>query len=101
MDLDKIKKTWNDNLFTQSLTDDNIRHIIYKKGKTALGRLFWIEIIGLIVVLPFIAIPYIHALYLPRVPYPIFTKYLFITCCVISFFWQIYKVQLLYKIDLK
>ncbi len=101
MDLDNIKKTWNDNLFTPSLTDDNIRHIIYKRGKTALGRLLWFEIIGLVVVLPFIAVPYIHALYLPRVPYPIFTKYFFIACCIISFCWQIYKVQLLNKIDLK
>ncbi|QIK59457.1 hypothetical protein G7050_06275 [Dysgonomonas sp. HDW5A] len=101
MDLDNIKKTWNDNLFTPSLTDDNIRHIIYKKGKTALGRLLWFEVIGLIVVLPFIAAPYIHALYLPRVPYPAFTKYFFIVCCIISFCWQIYKVQLLNKIDLK
>lgn len=101
MDLDNIKKTWNDNLFTPNLTDDNIRHIIYKKGKTALGRLLWFEIIGLIVVLPFIAAPYIHALYLPRVPYPAFTKYFFVSCCLISFLWQIYKVLLLNKINLK
>lgn len=101
MDLDNIKKTWNDNIFTPNLTEDNIRHIIYKKGTTALSRLLWFEIIGLIVVLPFIAIPYIQALYLPRVPYPVFTKYFFIIGCIISFLWQIYKVCLLKKIDLK
>lgn len=101
MDLDNIKKTWNDNIFTPNLTHDSIRHIIYKKGTTALERLLWFEIIGLIVVLPLIAAPYIHTLYMPRVPYPAFTKYFFISCCFISFFWQIYKVYLLKRIDLK
>lgn len=100
MDLDNIKKAWDDNTFTSSLTDDNIRHIIHKKGRTALSRLLWFEIIGLIIVLPFVVVPYLHALYLPRVPYPTFTKYFFIACCIISFFWQIYKVQLLKKINL-
>ena len=101
MDLDNMKKTWNDNLFTPSFSENNIRQIIYRKGKTALSILLWFEIIGLIVVLPFIALPYIHELYLPRVPYPAFTKYFFISGCLASFFWQIYKVRLLKKIDLK
>lgn len=101
MDLDNIKKTWNDNIFTPNFSEDNIRYIIHRKGKTALSRLLWFEIIGLIIVLPFIAAPYIHALYIPRVPYPDFTKYIFISCCIISFLWQIYKVYLLKKIDLK
>lgn len=101
MDLDNIKKTWNDDLFTPSFSEDNIRQIIYRKGKTALSLLLWFEIIGLIIVLPLMVVPYIHELYLPRVPYPAFTKYFFMCGCCISFLWQIYKVRLLKEIDLK
>ena len=101
MDLDNIKKTWNDNLFTPGFSEDNIRQIISRKGKTALSILLWFEIIGLIAVLPLMIIPYIHELYLPRVPYPVFTKYFFMSGCFISLFWQIYKVRLLKKINLK
>lgn len=101
MDLDNIKKAWNENTFTSCLTEKRILDIISRKGKTSLDRLLWFEIIGLLIVLPCMSIPYIHELYFPRVPYPEFTKLFFVTMCATSFFWQIYKVRLLRSIDLK
>ena len=101
MDLDNMKKAWNDDEFIPAITQENIQNIIHKKEKTALSQLLWFEIIGLIMVLPFMAAPYIHALYFPRAPYPEFTKWFFMSTCIISFFWQLYKVRLLKNIDLK
>lgn len=100
MDLDNIKKAWNENNAIPALCEDKIHTIINKRAKTALDKLIYFEIFGCLILLPLLFVPYLHSIAFPKMPYPVFTKYFFITSCVIGFFWQIYKYRLLKKIDI-
>lgn len=99
MDLDNIKKAWNEDKIIPPISKDKIYCIINKRAKTALEKLLIFEILGSILLLPLLFVPYFHSIVFPTMPYPVFTKYLFITLCVIGVFWQIYKFKLLKKID--
>ncbi|PXV62873.1 hypothetical protein CLV62_11789 [Dysgonomonas alginatilytica] len=100
MDLDNIKKSWNENNVLPALSEDKIHNIINKRAKTALDKLVFFEIFGCLILIPLLLLPYLHGIAFPQMPYPVFTKYFYFATCIVGFIWQIYKYKLLKKINI-
>jgi len=99
MDLDKIKEIWKENDIKPSIGEDKIYKMLDNKGKSALNGLLRFEKISVCLLPFFIFAPFIHNHYNKLAPYPLFSIILFIGLCIIGFFWQLYKIRLLKKID--
>ena len=85
MDLDNLKKVWNENqIELPSVSDDKILSILKGKGKTALYKLYIWELIGAILF-----------------QYSKFSQYFLMSFCILGFLWQLYKILILKKVDLK
>jgi len=99
MDLDKIKEVWKDTDIKSSLSEDKICKMLGNKGKSALSRLIMYETISLCV-LPFLTfLPFVYNHFFKSTSYPLFSICLFVGFCVVAFFWEIFKLRLLKKID--
>jgi len=99
MDLDKIKEVWKETPTLVNITEDNICKVLDRKGKTSLSRLLLYERIALFLLPLLIVVPFIHDHFVPLFKYPAYLKTVFISACVISIFWQLYKLNLLKKIN--
>ncbi len=101
MDLDKIKKNWN-NLDSTSLTDNRrVQDIIHSKAKTTLLHLINTEIAFLLLIVLVSPLPVILDNVLPmRLQFPVSTKWIYILFCLSGIIWQGYKLYLLNKIDI-
>lgn len=98
MDLDKLKKEWNENIIPP-LSQELIFNIIHKKGRSALGKLLLIEKIGLIS-LPVFAVLFYYLSNRFSLLISSLTLGIYDIGCVCAIVWQIYKILLLRKIDL-
>lgn len=102
MDLDNLKKVWNENqIELPSVSDDKILSILKGKGKTALYKLYIWELIGAIIFLPLIIAPFIHNKFFILFQYSKFSQYFLMSFCILGFLWQLYKILILKKVDLK
>jgi phosphoglycerol transferase MdoB-like AlkP superfamily enzyme len=100
MDLDNIKKTWNDDkMILPIIAEDKIREIIQHKGKSAIDKLMLFEKIAFIIIFPLIALFFILAKYQSDVVHGI-NLWLYPIFCVCGLFWQLYKIKLLKSIDI-
>lgn len=101
MDLDKMKKMWN-NPDTPVYTDEGrIRDIIHSKVKTALERLITTETLLLVLVIFLIPMPFVFDYFLGELyTFPFFLKVTYIVFCIAGIFWQLYKRQILKKTDI-
>ncbi|SHF51520.1 hypothetical protein [Dysgonomonas macrotermitis] len=101
MDLDNLKKVWNENQQDlPSITDDKLLSMLKSNGRTALNKLRLWELIGAIVILPLTGIPLIHNKIFVLFQYSAFTLYFFIAFCLLGFVWQLYKIWTLKKVDI-
>lgn len=101
MDLDNLKKVWNENqIELPSVSDDKILSILKGKGKTALYKLYIWELIGAIIFLPLIIAPFIHNKFFTLFQYSTFSQYFLMSFCILGFLWQLYKILILKKVDL-
>lgn len=93
MDLDKIKKEWQETPVEVHLDDEQIGRMIDQKGQTAFNKLVKYEKIGLVVsvLLLFMANIFIYKE----------LSQLYRVVVVVLFFWQLYKCWYLRKVDLK
>lgn len=104
MDLDKLKKSWTEssvNTSTPIINNDNLFVLIHSKGKTALEKLMILEVVCAVLAVLCVGFPHLHGLLFPRIPMPILLKYSYIVLCVVWFLWQLYKIRLLKKIDVR
>lgn len=102
MDLDNLKKVWNENqIELPSVPDDKILSILKGKGKTALYKLYIWELIGAVIFLPLIIVPFIHNKFFIIFQYSKFSQYFLMAFCILGFFWQLYKIFILKKVDLR
>lgn len=99
MDLDKLKDTWNKTDIQPEIDDEKIIRMLDKKGKGALQRLLWFECLGVILVPVLVVMVFIYNQCNPKVPYSIFTIIWFYSFCTLVFFWQIFKLKLLKRIN--
>jgi len=99
MDLDKIKKTWNEINVPQGTEERRIIDIIRSKARTAIDKLKLVEAIGLILLLPLLSLPFlINDGFLSF--FTGYTKWTYVVFCFLGFIWQAYKLSLLRKVDL-
>lgn len=91
MDLDNIKKTWQEAKLTPEIESDKIRRMLDNRGQTAFSKLLKYEIFGLIVASLCIPLSFIF-----KSP-PICTFYL--VSVILIILWQIYKYRFLRRID--
>ena len=102
MDLDNLKKVWNENQTSlPSVSDDKLLSMLKGKGKTALYKLYIWELISAIIFLPLAVFPFIESKFSAFLQYSKFCEYLFCIFCVFGFFWQLYKIMILKRVDLK
>ncbi|MBK5720470.1 hypothetical protein JGH11_06260 [Dysgonomonas sp. Marseille-P4677] len=95
MDLDNIKKTWQETNLKPTINEDKIRKMISNKGKSAFRRLLFHEKLGLFILIIFIPIGYfvLERHTSMRVIYLITT--------LSGIVWQLYKINRLKKVDLQ
>ncbi len=102
MDLDNLKKVWNENQISlPSVSDDKLLSMLKGKGKTALYKLYIWELISAIIFLPLAVLPFIESKFSAFLQYSKFCEYLFTAFCIFGFFWQLYKIMILKRVDLK
>lgn len=94
MDLDNIKKTWQETEIKPSIDNEKIQKMISNEGRSAFNSLIRYEKIGIILLV--LCIPMIFALSLRHTPVIVF--YLF--SVVIFLMWQVYKFKKLRRISL-
>ena len=93
MDLDNIKKTWQETEIKSSVGEDKIRKMLNNTGKSALERLIKYEKIFLWTMIPCIlaGVLFYHMHDV--------TGIIYFALLVVNFFWQIYKIRFLKRID--
>lgn len=93
MDLDNIKKTWQETDIKSSVGEDKILNMLNNKSKGALAKLIRFEIIFIWLLIPCIAAGvlfyFMHQ----------FTGIFYFSLLLITFFWQLYKIRYLKSID--
>jgi len=94
MDLDNIKKTWQQTDIRPDIGDDKIRKMLSNEGHSAFNSLLKYEKIGMWLMVGCLLLAY-----------PLFFKYLpiyiyYVLSVVAGFFWQIYKIRKLKKLDI-
>lgn len=100
MDLDKLKETWKKTDVKPETDESKIYKILSRKGNTSLRKLIIYEKFGMLVCPFLIFLPFVHNYLVPTVSYPICTLVLFTGFCIIAYFWQIYKILLLKKLNI-
>jgi hypothetical protein len=91
MDLDNIKKTWQQAELNPAIGEDKIQKMLDNKGQTAFGKLLSFEKLGLI--LAILCIPLSLVFKEPAIC-------IFYLCSmVLALFWQLYKYRFLKRID--
>lgn len=101
MDLDKIQKSWAKIDIPISIDVNSVKEIISGKVRTALDRLIMTETIFLFIIIPLLGVPFIIDYLLKEIyTIPSFIKLGYLVFCVTGFFWQVYKRQLLKRIDI-
>lgn len=102
MDLDNLRKVWNEKqIGLPSVSDDELLSILKSKSRTALTKLYIWELIGMIIILPLIIVPLIHNKVFEIFQYSAFSQYFLTAFCIFCFFWQLYKIWILKRVDLK
>lgn len=94
MDLDNLKKTWQQTEIKPSITDDKIQEMLDNKGQSAFARLIQYDRLFLWLLIPCLlvgALFYSMSLGL-GIAYSILI--------IISFFWQRYKIKFMKGVDL-
>lgn len=94
MDLDNIKKTWQETEIKPTIDNEKIQKMISNEGRSAFNSLLRYEKIGIILLI--VCIPMIFALSLRHTPVIVF--YLF--SVVVFLVWQVYKFKKLRRINL-
>ena len=94
MDLDNIKKTWQQADIRPDIDDDKIRKMLSNEGHSAFNSLLRHEKIGIVGLLLCFPIGYL-----------VFEKYMPVAVCFIistllAFAWQLYKYRRLKKVDM-
>lgn len=94
MDLDNIKKTWQETDITPSIDEQKIEKMLSNEGNSAFNSLLKYEKLGRIAMIICLLIAY-----------PVFSNHLFIfifysISCILGYFWQIHKIKKLKKIDI-
>lgn len=94
MDLDNIKKTWQQTDIKPDIDEENICKMLSNEGHSAFNSLLRHEKMGRIMMVVCLLIAY-----------PLFSRYfpvliLYIVSAVFAFFWQTYKIKKLRKIDM-
>ncbi|WP_029904799.1 hypothetical protein [Prevotella sp. 10(H)] len=93
MDLDNIKKTWQETDIKPVINDEKIQKMISNEGHSSLGKLLRYEKLGLFLIIPcsliLILAWNIH-----------FTLFVMLACILVSgFIWQVYKLNFLKKLN--
>lgn len=94
MDLDNIKKSWQEANINPSIDEQKIQKMLDNEGESAFNKILKYEKIGRIAIIACLLIAY-----------PVFSKHLFAfliytVSVILGFFWQIYKINKLKKIDI-
>ncbi|MDR2955431.1 MAG: hypothetical protein LBV43_10150 [Prevotella sp.] len=94
MELDNIKKTWQENEIKPSIDEEKIRRMLNNRSKNAFNRLFMVEMVYFILLIPciFAGVWFYNLHPIPGI--------LYFAGLVVSFVWQWYKISYLKKIDL-
>lgn len=101
MDLDSLKKVWNETqIELPSVSDDKILSILKSKGKTALSKLFIWELVGIIVLLSLIIIPLINKKVLDIFDHSKASMLFIGVFIALSCVWQAYKILILKRANL-
>lgn len=93
MDLDEIKKDWQQAVLKPMLNEENITQMISNEGKSAFNKIKRYELLGMI------GMVFFYPLIVPLFRY-LELQVFFIVMCILGFFWQAYKYRLLKKMDL-
>lgn len=94
MDLDNIKKTWQETKIKSSIDEDKIRKMISNDGQSAYRGLLGYEKLGIFIVA--VCIPLGYFVFSKHMPLTVF----FIVSTVLILAWQIYKYMHLRKMDM-
>lgn len=94
MDLDNIKKTWQETNITPSIDEQKIEKMLSNEGHSAFNSLLKYEKMGRVAMIICLLIAY-----------PIFSNHLsvliiYTISVILGFFWQMYKVRKLKKVDI-
>lgn len=94
MDLDKLKKSWQEADVTPTIHENKIQKMLDNKGKGAFENLLRVEKIFFWLLIPcaFAGLFFYHMHPLPGIVY--------FALLIPAFFWQAYKIRTLKKIDL-
>jgi len=103
MELDKIKELWEEiDLLKerQQVSDDKIKEMLKSKGKTAIAKLMWLPVIGIILFVPIAVLLYfqICGFFEPGIYRTLFVSGLFLTLAI-AIPMEIYLYRLLRGID--
>ena len=91
MDLDMIKKDWQEASLKSTINEEKITQMIDNKGQSAFNKLLKYERFGMII-LPFLIITSPFFRFIPLIIF-------FVLTCLLGAFWQGYKYKFLKKID--
>ncbi len=91
MDLDKIKKDWQETVVQTSINEDQIERMIDNKGQSAYSKLLRYEKIG-------IAVIFICMFLIGVFRYTELRVYYLVSCLLILV-WEVYKLKFLQKMD--
>jgi len=91
MDLDNIKKRWQETEIKPAITEEKIKKMISNEGQSAFNSLLRYEKIGIISTI--LCIPLGYLVFEKHLPVAI----LIVASCIIGLFWQIYKYKKLKK----
>ncbi|MDH6308173.1 hypothetical protein M2451_001202 [Dysgonomonas sp. PFB1-18] len=95
MDLDNIKKTWQETEIKPDIGDDKIQKMISNEGKSAFNSLLKVEKFALFLMIPCLAIGVLVSCCM-HLLFGIFYSVLVVG----GAFWQMYKIKFLKQIDL-
>ena len=94
MDLDNIKKTWQETEMKPTIDNEKIQKMISNEGRSAFNSLLRYEKLGIILLI--ICIPMIFALSLRHTPVIVF----YLLSVAMFLVWQVYKFRKLRRINL-
>lgn len=94
MDLDNLKKTWQQTEIKPSITDDKIQEMLDNRGQSAFARLIKYDRLFLWLLIPCLLIGILFY----RMSLGLGITYSIMI--VLSFFWQRYKIRFMKEIDL-
>lgn len=102
MDLDNLKKIWNQTqVDLPPVSDDKMLSILRGKGKTALSKLYIWELTGAVVFLVLILVPCIYNQVLIIFSKSVLAMYFLISFCIFGFLWQLFKIWILRRVNLQ